>query len=157
MKAESAPPSSHSSKVVASACLGGLPCRYDGGSCPDPEIMALAGTGGADLACPECLGGLAIPREPSEIVGGDGEDVLDGRAKVVSRSGRDVTAEYLAGAQAFLRQVRETGAEEVVLKAKSPSCGLRQIYDGTHSGRLRPGPGVTAALLRRSGIRIREK
>lgn len=157
MKAEWAPPSSHSSKVVASACLGGRPCRYDGAGRPDPEVCRLAGQGEAVLACPECLGGLRIPREPSEIVGGDGRDVLDGRARVVSKSGRDVTAQYIAGAEAFLAAVREAGADKAILKAKSPSCGVHQIYDGTHTGRLRPGAGVTAALLERNGIRVCEK
>lgn len=157
MKAEWAPPSSHSSKKVVSACLVGSCCRYDGSSRPDAGVQALAAAGEAVAACPECLGGLETPREPSEIVGGDGFDVLDGRARVMTRSGRDVTEQYLAGAEAFLGKMRQAGAEEAVLKARSPSCGVRQIYDGTHSGTLRPGPGVTAALLERAGMRVCEK
>lgn len=157
MRAVPERPSSHSSKVLVSACLAGEPCRYDGASKADAEVSCLAAAGRALPACPECLGGLSVPREPSEIVGGDGRDVLDGRARVVSRSGRDVTDAYLAGAEAFLRRAQKAGVQEAILKAKSPSCGVSEIYDGTHCGRLRPGPGVTAALLERSGIRIREK
>lgn len=157
MKAEREPLSSHSSKIVASACLGGRACRYDGQSRPDPEVQALAACGRAVLACPESLGGLPCPRDPSEITGGDGFDVLDGRARVLAKDGTDVTEAYLEGARAFLAKVQETGACEVILKAKSPSCGVSEIYDGTHQARLRPGMGVTAALLERSGVKVREK
>ena len=157
MRADREQPSSHSSKVLACACLAGIPCRYDGRSRPDPEIVAMAAAGKALLACPECLGGLEIPREPSEIVGGTGTDVLDGRARVMSESGRDVTGAYLAGAEAFADIAAAEQVGEVVLKAKSPSCGLTQIYDGTHTGTLRGGMGVAAALLTRRGVRVREK
>lgn len=156
MKAEAVQPSSHSNKeTLLCACLAGCPCRYDGSARPDPRAAALA-RGGAFTACPECLGGLPIPREPAEITGGDGFDVLDGRARVISRNGRDVTEAYLKGARAFLQLARDKGVGEILLKAKSPSCGLRQIHDGTHTGVLRDGPGVTAALLIREGFRLRE-
>ena len=111
---------------------------------------------GAHLGCPECLGGLQIPREPAEIVGGNGFDVLDGTACVRTRDGRDVTQAYLAGARAFAEKARRLRAQEIVLKSKSPSCGLSRIYDGTHTGVLRDGPGVAAALLLREGFAVRE-
>lgn len=138
------------------ACLAGKPCRYDGTARPDAEALALKAAG-AQTACPECLGGLPIPREPAEIAGGTGYDVLDGTVRVISRDGRDVTQAYLRGARAFADRARELSAEEILLKAKSPSCGLSAIYDGTHTGTLRDGPGVTAALLIREGFTVREK
>jgi uncharacterized protein YbbK (DUF523 family) len=99
---------------------------------------------------------LTNPREPSEIVGGDGFDVLDGRAKVKSRDGRDVTAEFIKGAEAVLELCGKYSADEVLLKAKSPSCSVGRIYDGTFTGTLRPGFGVTAALLKRNNIKVVE-
>jgi uncharacterized protein YbbK (DUF523 family) len=141
---------------LVSACLAGVPCRYDGQARGREEIAALVGSGEARVFCPEALGGLKIPREPSEIVGGDGFDVLDGRARVMSRDGRDVTAEFVRGAQAVLELCRKTGADEVLLKSKSPSCGVGKIYDGTFTGMLRQGCGVTAALLKRNCIKVVE-
>lgn len=141
---------------LISACLAGVPCRYDGQSMGREGMDALVRAGQARLICPETLGGLHIPRSPSEIVGGDGADVLDGRARVMSRDGEDVTAQFLRGAEAALALCRAFGADEVWLKSKSPSCGVGSIYDGTFTGTLRPGDGVTAALLKRNGILVVE-
>ena len=141
---------------LISACLAGVPCRYDGQSKGRESAAVLAQRGEAVLFCPETLGGLPIPRPPSEIIGGDGEDVLDGRAKVMSRTGDDVTQAFIAGAQATLALCREHGADEVWLKSKSPSCGVGRIYNGTFSGELRLGDGVTAALLKRNRIKVVE-
>ena len=107
--------------------------------------------------CPEVSGGLPTPRPPAEIQGGDGGDVLEGRARVVNIEGKNVTAEFLAGAQKALRVVRCWDIKEAVLKARSPSCGLGQIYDGSFSGRLVEGNGVTAALLKREGIIVKNE
>ena len=142
--------------ILVSACLAGIPCRYDGQSKPDERIKEMVKRGEAKVFCPETLGGLKIPRVPSEIVGGDGDDVLDGQAKVLSRDGEDRTAHFIAGARATLELCRKHGVTEVWLKAKSPSCGVGRIYDGTFSGTLRPGDGVTAALLRRNGVKVVE-
>jgi len=101
------------------------------------------------------LSGLPTPRPPAEIQGGDGRDVLEGRARVVNIEGKDVTAEFLAGAQKALRIAQRRGIKEAVLKARSPSCGVGQIYDGSFSGRLREGDGVTTALLKRGGIIVK--
>lgn len=141
-------------KLAVSACLLGQPCRYDGGSKPDETVCARAKAQGALAVCPECLGGLPIPRLPSEIVGGDGEDVLNGRARVVNREGRDVTAAFLKGAEKTLALCLAAGVKFAVLKARSPSCGVGTIYDGSFSGQCRPGLGVTAALLKRHGVAI---
>lgn len=140
--------------LLVSACLLGLCTAYDGGSSPHPVLQVLAARGRVVPVCPEVAGGLPVPRPPAEIQGGDGADVLDGRARVVTNDGQDVTAQYLAGAQVALEAARGFGLRRAVLKSRSPSCGVGQIYDGTFSGRLRPGDGVTAALLKRAGIAV---
>lgn len=117
-------------------------------------LQEMAAQGQALPCCPEVLGGLGVPHPPAEIVGGDGEDVLEGRARVVNLQGQDVTEEFLRGAQAALRLTRCWGIKRAVLKSHSPSCGTHHIYDGTFCGRLREGQGVTAALLRREGIEV---
>jgi uncharacterized protein YbbK (DUF523 family) len=141
-------------KILVSACLAGAKCKYSGGHNLVPAIAALVREGKALPVCPETLGGLNIPRPPAEIQGGDGHDVLAGRARVVDKEGRDVTAAFLRGAAATLARAREMGAELVVLKERSPSCGSKLIYDGTFTGTTRPGPGVTAALLQQYGFKV---
>ena len=131
-------------KLLVSACLLGTPCRYDGRSKADARIQALAEKYELIPACPEELGGLPTPREPSERRG----------ERVVMRSGRDVTAEYRRGAEAALALCLQNGCKAAVLKEKSPSCGCGQIYDGTFSRRLIAGDGVTAELLKAQGIAV---
>ena len=104
--------------------------------------------------CPEQLGGLGTPREPSEIKGGDGSDVLNGGARVFSKSGRDATENFLRGAGEVLKIARTLGVKEAILKARSTACGCGKIHDGTFSGGLIEGDGVTTALLKRNGIRV---
>ncbi len=137
---------------LVSACLLGIPCAYDGSARPRPELIALAARGLVVPICPEVAGGLPTPRPPAEIVGGDGDDVLNGQARVVTVKGEDVTAAYQRGAECALATVRRHGITTVILKQRSPSCGSARIYDGTHSGHLVAGQGVTAALLRRHGV-----
>jgi uncharacterized protein YbbK (DUF523 family) len=139
---------------LVSACLLGMPTAYDGAARLLPELLTLAARGQVVPVCPEVAGGLTIPRPPTEIVGGSGEDVLDGRARVLAIDGTDVTAAYLQGAERTLQAAQRWGASSAVLKARSPSCGSGQVYDGTHSVRLIPGQGVAAALLRRAGIEV---
>lgn len=140
--------------MIISACLAGIPCRYDGKATPDAECMELMKSSEAKTACPELMGGLATPREPCEISGGDGYDVLTGRARVLNKKGEDVTEEFVAGAKKFLDYLQMEGADMVYLKAKSPSCGVGIIYDGTFSGKLKEGDGVLAALLKLNGIKV---
>lgn len=131
-------------KILISACLLGLPCRYDGASKPQPWAAALAQRHELVPVCPEQLGGLPTPREPSERRGGH----------VVMRTGADVTEQYRRGAEAALALCRLLGCEAAILKERSPSCGHGKIYDGTFSGTLTKRDGVTAELLLRSGIRV---
>jgi uncharacterized protein YbbK (DUF523 family) len=140
--------------ILVSACLAGKPCRYDGKAKPNDEIVALYKRGEAVLVCPEEMGGLPTPRVPSEIEHGSGVDVLIGNARVVAKDGRDVTKEFVLGAQKTLNTARLCGAKRAILKAKSPSCGCGTIYDGTFSGKLREGDGVAAALLKQNGVEV---
>lgn len=139
---------------LVSACLLGLPTRYDGGCCPVPWLVQWAARGLVVPFCPEVAGGLSIPRPPAEIVGGDGLVVLDGQARVLTIDGQDVTEAFLTGAWQALEIARRLGLRQAVLKDNSPSCGCHRIYDGTFSGHLVSGQGVTAALLRRNGVTV---
>jgi uncharacterized protein YbbK (DUF523 family) len=140
--------------VLVSACLAGCACRFDGSSNEDDQVGRLVAQGRAVLVCPEVDGGLGTPRPRAEIVGGDGSDVLAGRARVVTEQGRDVTGAYLEGASRALEASVSSGARVAILKARSPSCGRGAIYDGTFRGSLVAGDGVTAALLRENGIEV---
>jgi uncharacterized protein YbbK (DUF523 family) len=149
-----------SEAYLVSGCLLGIPCAYDGEARSVRELVALAAQGWAVPICPEVAGGLPIPRPTAEIVGGgglfqsDGEDVLDGRARVVMVTGEDVSEAYMRGAERTLVAARRYGITTAILKQRSPSCGSTHIYDGTHSGRLITGRGVTAALLVRNGLTV---
>jgi uncharacterized protein YbbK (DUF523 family) len=143
-----------SGPVLVSACLAGRACRFDGSANLDDVVGRLVASGRAVLVCPEVDGGLGTPRPPAEIVGGDGADVLAGRARVVTSSGRDVTDAYVGGARVALAAARRSGARAAILKARSPSCGKGAIHDGSFSRATRPGDGVTAALLAASGIEV---
>jgi uncharacterized protein YbbK (DUF523 family) len=139
---------------VISACLVGCQCRYDGRDNKVDRFSEMVERGEAVFVCPEQLGGLSTPRPPAEIVGGTGEDVLDGKAKVITVGGVDVTDQFLKGAEEALRMAKLVGAKVAVLKERSPSCGSSFIYDGSFTGHKIPGHGVTAALLKRHGIRV---
>ena len=131
-------------KVLVSACLLGLPCRYDGGAATDETVTGLIGEHTLVPFCPEIYGGLPTPREPAEIRGD----------RVVTRSGEDVTEAYEKGAREALRIARMFGCECAVLQDRSPSCGCGIIHDGSFTGALVPGDGVTAKLLCANGVRV---
>ncbi|GCE08667.1 hypothetical protein KDAU_59960 [Dictyobacter aurantiacus] len=139
---------------MVSACLAGVQCRYNGQAKTVPLLKDMVQRGDAITLCPERLAGLATPRRPAEIVGGDGYAVLDGKARVYNDCGEDLTGAFIIAAYKTLHILQAAGIGEVVLKEGSPSCGSREIYDGTFSGTKRDGVGVTAALLLRSGIRV---
>jgi uncharacterized protein YbbK (DUF523 family) len=147
-------PGSAPELVLVSACLAGCACRYDGGANPTSEVARLVAEGRAIQVCPEEDGGLPTPRPPAEIVGGDGHDVLEGRARVMTKDGTDVTDIYLTGARIALERARAAGVTKAILKARSPSCGKGAIYDGTFTRTRATGDGVTAALLMRNGIEV---
>ena len=138
--------------LLVSACLLGINCKYSGENNLNTKITQQ----GSNIVpfCPELLGGLSTPRPPAEIIGGDGKDVLQGHAKVITNTGKDVTKNFVAGAQMSLKLAQLTKAKTAVLKANSPSCGVNCIYDGTFSHSKRCGDGVTAALLRQHGIKV---
>ncbi|MCK0470551.1 DUF523 domain-containing protein [Halalkalibacter sp. APA_J-10(15)] len=140
--------------ILVSSCLAGLKVRYNGTHSLDNRISKLVSEKKAVTICPELLGGFLTPREPAEIVGGNGEDVLDGNAKVIEKSGKDVTALYLEGAHATLHKAKEINASIVILKENSPSCGSSMIYNGEFKGKRVVGNGVTSALLKRNGIQV---
>ncbi|MGH4028592.1 DUF523 domain-containing protein [Actinomycetota bacterium Odt1-20B] len=141
--------------VLVSACLRGVPCRYDGRDKESAQLdEAVAGREVVSF-CPEAAGGLPTPRRPAELVDGDGHDVLDGRARVVDDTGCDVTAAFVAGAERALAAARNGGCGEALLMPRSPSCGRGAVHDGSFGGVLVAGDGVTAALLERNGIRVR--
>ena len=137
--------------VLVSACLLGMRTRYDGGSKPDAEVIALKDTSRVIPVCPEVLGGLPTPRVPAEIESGDGHDVLDGNSRVVRRDGADVTTEYLAGAEKVVSEAKRHGVCVAYMKDKSPACGGLHIE---RRGETVRGQGVCAAALARMGIRI---
>jgi uncharacterized protein YbbK (DUF523 family) len=143
-------------KIMVSACLLGEPARYDGGNMKvhHPVLEGWIQQGLIISFCPEVEGGLTTPRPPAEIINGDGTKVLDGDAKVLDINGLDVTQLYKLGAQKALRAAQKNDVRLAILKAQSPSCGNRIIYDGTFSMALKPGKGVTVALLERNGIRV---
>ena len=140
--------------ILVSSCLAGNPVRYNGTSCMNDIVQKLIDEKKAVPICPELLGGFVIPREPAEIIGGDGFDVLDGKAKVIECSGNDVTELYINGARKTLEMAKEIEATHVILKEYSPSCGSQKIYNGEFMGKRRDGAGVTAALLAINGIKV---
>ncbi|AIC23200.1 DUF523 domain-containing protein [Pseudomonas chlororaphis] len=142
-------------KILVSRCLLGHRVRYDGGASGPFDQLASWQTEGRVVAlCPEVAGGLPTPRAAAEIPGGQGGEVLDGLAQVITTEGEDVSAEFLSGARQALELVREHGIRIAVLKANSPSCGNLLTYDGSFSGVKVSGEGVTAALLKRAGVQV---
>ena len=133
-------------RILISACLLGEPCRYDGASKPlsAETLDRLLREHTLIPVCPEQLGGLPTPRTPSERKGD----------RVVMRDGTDVTAEYEKGARIACDLAIQCGAEAALLKARSPSCGSGEIYDGTFTGTRTPGDGVTAAMVKTLGIPV---
>lgn len=140
--------------MIISACLVGEKCRYTGDGFDYPALRRLVEEGLAIPVCPEVLGGLPVPRAPSEIMGGNGFDVLDGKAWVKTNQGEDNTAAFIRGAAEVLAVAQKNGACMAILKERSPSCGSKMIYDGTFTNHRIPGCGCTAALLLREGIRV---
>lgn len=131
-------------EYAISACLCGVCCRYDGKTKCVPEIKALYDDGKAILICPEVMGGMTTPRKPSEICG----------ERVVTEDGDDNTDFFEKGARVALELCRRYRVKTAILKQNSPSCGSKQVYDGSFGGKLVDGMGVTAKLFSQNGIEI---
>ncbi|MEM1538910.1 MAG: DUF523 domain-containing protein [Candidatus Bathyarchaeia archaeon] len=129
---------------LCSACLLGVRCRYDGRSALNKKVVGLLKVETLIPVCPEQLGGLPTPREPAEIREG----------KVITRSGIDVTENFKRGAEQTLKLAKLFNVKEAILKQGSPSCGCGRIYDGSFTGKIIKGYGVTAALLKKNGVII---
>lgn len=143
-------------KILISACLAGHRVRYDGKQAEVTHalLMDLGRRGRLVAVCPEVSGGMKIPRPPAQIVHGNGLDVLSGKANVVDITGRDVTPDFVRGAEYALSMARRNRIGMAILKEKSPSCGVNRIYDGHFTATLMPGTGVTTALLKLNGIQV---
>jgi uncharacterized protein YbbK (DUF523 family) len=142
---------------MISACLMGAPVCYDGKGKPLDGGVLAALSAHCKLVplCPEMAGGFQVPRPPAEIEkGATGDDVLDGRARVLELGGRDVTEFFIAGAEMALTFAREQDCAYALLIDGSPSCGSEMIHDGGFAGRKHAGNGVTAALLARHGVEV---
>ena len=133
-------------RILVSACLLGVCCRYDGRGNPSAQVLDLLNRDDLELipVCPEQLGGLPTPRLPSERV----ED------RIINRAGEDVTDQFQRGAAEALRLARSYGCDVAILKERSPSCGCGRIYDGSFTGTLTEGNGVTTELLLSAGIQV---
>ena len=134
---------------LISACLLGINCRYNGSSSQIKELENLIDSGRLIPICPEVLGGLDTPRKPCEII-----IKTNGGVKVVSKCGLDCTSEFQNGAQKVMEMAKICQVKKVILKANSPSCGSGFIYDGTFSGKLIEGDGVTSKLLLENDIEV---
>lgn len=131
-------------KILVSACLAGINCKYNDKNNENEKIIELIKEKDVILICPEQLGGLKTPRTPAEIKNN----------KVINKEGIDVTEEYQKGAQEVLKIAQKFNIKTAILKSKSPSCGKGKIYDGTFSNKLIEGNGITAELLKKHGIKV---
>jgi len=130
--------------ILVSACLLGINCRYNGVLVEDTNVKRLNEKYCVIPVCPEMLGGLAASREPSEIKNG----------KVFTYSGKEVTSQFLRGAQETLALAKLNSCRLAVFKERSPSCGCKKIYDGSFSGKIIDGNGITTSLLLDNGIEV---
>ena len=131
-------------KIMVSACLLGENCKYSGGNNRDENVLRFIDGHEVIPVCPEAMGGLPTPRPPAEIV----------RGEVINREGKSVDAQYRRGAQMALEIARREKIDLAILQSRSPSCGVKEIYDGTFSGKRIPGQGVTARLLSEHGFKL---
>lgn len=137
--------------IIVSSCLAGIKCRYDGNDNLVPEIKELVLSGKAIALCPEELGGLSTPRTPCEIV------KEDNQLKVMTKDRVDCTSQFLLGAEKVAEIAKILDCKQAILKANSPSCGFGMIYDGRFTGKKIKGNGLTAELLSKQGIEIKNE
>jgi uncharacterized protein YbbK (DUF523 family) len=142
---------------LCSACLLGIKCRYDGKDNLEkasPALLDEYKNGNLIPICPEQLGGLHTPRSGARISSGDGNDVLDGKSRLLADNCQDMTQQYIKGAYEALKIAQELKIEEAILNQESPSCGCGYIQGGLKQRTLIEGDGVTTALLKRNGIKV---
>lgn len=139
---------------IISACLLGDICRYNGKALESDQLENLLKDYRIIKVCPEVDGGLPTPRKPAEIDCGDGMEVLNGTAKVITSDGDNVSSEFIKGAHTTLKVAEQNSPCLIILKSRSPSCGSGRIYNGTFTGILKDGYGVTAALLKQNGFTV---
>ena len=123
-------------KMMVSACLLGENCKYNGGNNRNEKLLSLLAGHEIIPVCPEVAGGLPVPRVPAELVGG----------RAVSRDGMDVDAAFRQGAEKTLETARAENPDLIILQSRSPSCGVKEIYDGTFTGAKIPGQGIFAKM-----------
>ncbi len=140
--------------ILVSACLLGINCKYNGENNKNENVKKFLESKEFIIVCPEQLGGMSTPREPSEIVKLDGYDVIKGKASVINKQRLDVTKKFRNGADEALKIAKLYNCKEAILKDGSPSCGSSYIYDGSFAGKKKDGLGVTAALLIENGIKV---
>lgn len=138
-------------KIAVSACLLGVPCRYDGRSKGDDELRVLLSGHEVVRVCPEVMGGLAIPHPANEI------QTAAPELRVVDSEGADNTQAFLAGSRAATEKALGAGCTCAILKAKSPSCGTGKIYDGSFTGTLVEGDGLAAGMMREKGLKVMDE
>jgi len=138
---------------IVSACLVGFNCRYDGENKLNKNLLKLFKEGKLIPVCPEQLGGLTTPRDRARITGGDGKDVIEGRAKVMTSTKNNVTQQYIRGSKESLKIAKVLEIKEAILKSDSPSCGCGTILSEDFSEK-RQGDGVTTALFKKNGIEV---
>lgn len=136
--------SSNKEKILVSSCLLGLNCRYDGGNNYSKEVEEFLENYEVIPICPEIMGGLPTPRTPSERQAD----------RVINKEGKDVTEQYEKGARECLFLAQKYDVKKALLKLRSPSCGSKEIYDGTFSHTIIEGDGVTAELFKKNGIEV---
>ena len=138
-------------KIAVSACLLGIPCRYDGASKENARVVALREKHELVPICPEVLGGMPIPHPPCEILRNSNP------VRVIDKEGIEHTEAFLRGAKRAAKRTTEQGCKLAILKSKSPSCSTSEIYDGSFSGTLIPGLGLFALALQDTGIKITDE
>ncbi|HSQ89186.1 DUF523 domain-containing protein [Romboutsia sp.] len=140
--------------ILVSACLVGINCKYNGENNKNDKVIDYLKDKQFIIVCPEQLGGMSTPRDPSEIIRLDGDAVIKGQTSVISNKRLDVTNKFKIGAEEALKIANMYNCKEAILKEGSPSCGSNYIYDGTFTSRKIDGEGVTTALLRSHGIKV---
>ncbi|MBM6859936.1 DUF523 domain-containing protein [Clostridium saudiense] len=138
---------------LISACLCGVNCKYNSGNNYSKYCDDLFKSGKAILICPEQLGGLPTPRIPSEMIE-KAEKILKREGKILAKDGRDVTEEFVKGANEVEKIAKKLNIEGAILKDGSPSCGVNYVYDGTFTGKKIKGRGITAEILVKNGISV---